>query len=343
MDSTAQPTCVTDGDGSALEMDMFAKYPRTPSDSTPNTPYPQPSRKLRCKMCRRELATREHMVDHGQVGPATPATGNALSPAVSRRPSAGENSELSRRGSLSVDHASNSRKISRSAETTRRPSFGVALAGMTPITSETAPASTDSGNSERERRPSTSDAALPRRGSIGSNPFGGLAMTPMSTSAHTSESLPPGRKNSVGSEPIRRSLLGIGDGDANHLSMSALESDDEDGESHNHEVAAAGSSTAEVVAGTTSSPLSSPQELAAQLHPTLAALRTSPLISALRSNSSLGKTTLKDGAKKCSMSINSVSPPLLMPNAKCSGYFVEPVIAFHSTLSISFLLRGHFR
>ncbi|KNZ78667.1 Dual specificity protein phosphatase 12 [Termitomyces sp. J132] len=74
---------VMNGDGSLPEIDMFAKYPSTPSDSTPNTPgYPR--RRIRCKMCRQELATREHMLDHGQLGSATPA---ARTPAGSRRPS----------------------------------------------------------------------------------------------------------------------------------------------------------------------------------------------------------------------------------------------------------------
>jgi dual specificity phosphatase 12 len=35
-------------------------------------------------MCRQELATREHMLDHGQLGPSTPAN---ITPAGSRRPS----------------------------------------------------------------------------------------------------------------------------------------------------------------------------------------------------------------------------------------------------------------
>ncbi|KAG5654417.1 hypothetical protein H0H81_002606 [Sphagnurus paluster] len=63
---------VMNGDGSPPETNMFAKYPMTPSDSSPNTPgYPR--RRIRCKMCRHELATKEHMLDHGQLGPATPA------------------------------------------------------------------------------------------------------------------------------------------------------------------------------------------------------------------------------------------------------------------------------
>ena len=41
---------IIDGDGSAPEVEMFAKYPPTPSDSVPGTPRPR--RKIRCKMCR---------------------------------------------------------------------------------------------------------------------------------------------------------------------------------------------------------------------------------------------------------------------------------------------------
>ncbi|KDQ58506.1 hypothetical protein JAAARDRAFT_34319 [Jaapia argillacea MUCL 33604] len=73
------------GDGE-IDTEMFAKYPRTPSDSVPPTPGGL-HRRIRCKMCRTELARREHMMDHGQIGPPTPAFAIGLSPAVSRRPS----------------------------------------------------------------------------------------------------------------------------------------------------------------------------------------------------------------------------------------------------------------
>ncbi|KAF8127807.1 hypothetical protein K438DRAFT_1789705 [Mycena galopus ATCC 62051] len=73
---------VMNGDGSLPETEMFAKYPRTPSDSAPATPGAR--RRIRCKMCRQELATREHMLDHGQLGAPTPA---ASTPVASRHPS----------------------------------------------------------------------------------------------------------------------------------------------------------------------------------------------------------------------------------------------------------------
>ncbi|WVF69173.1 hypothetical protein IAT40_003948 [Kwoniella sp. CBS 6097] len=53
------------GDGSAPLMDKMAKYPATPSPSNPPTPSGgHGRRKIRCKMCRRHLAVREHMMDH---------------------------------------------------------------------------------------------------------------------------------------------------------------------------------------------------------------------------------------------------------------------------------------
>ncbi|KAG2143057.1 hypothetical protein DEU56DRAFT_793264 [Suillus clintonianus] len=92
---------IMNGDGTIPENAMFAKHPRTPSDSVPNTPMIVPSRRIRCKMCRQELATREHMLDHGQLGPPTPAL-PSLSPATSRRPSANDRSTSSRRPSMSL-------------------------------------------------------------------------------------------------------------------------------------------------------------------------------------------------------------------------------------------------
>ena len=69
--------------GGPVETDMFARHPDHPIPSKPS-----PKRKIRCKMCRyvkyprripvsqyfprQELATREHMLDHGQLGPSSP-------------------------------------------------------------------------------------------------------------------------------------------------------------------------------------------------------------------------------------------------------------------------------
>ncbi|KIJ36307.1 hypothetical protein M422DRAFT_212249 [Sphaerobolus stellatus SS14] len=341
---------VLNGDGSSLQMDMFAKYPRTPGDSVPSTPHPQRRRRIRCKMCRQELATREHMVDHGQIGPATPTTGNILTPATSRRPSAsaGDTIVISARDSTTGEQSSATlirRPSTSSVDGVRRPSFGGGLSAMTPINTD-APQANDN-SSTPEHRPSSSDG-VPRKKSFGANPFGGLSMTPVSN----------GPANSLGSQstkrPRRGSLLGLGDGaimdhtvdDIASMSVSALESDDEDDAPHSFSVtqttttststttttSTTKSSTVTSTSSTapTSAPssgLHSPQELASQIHPALAALRSSQLMSALKSSNSLGRIPMKEqsgDAVQRKMSANTISPPILL-NATCSGYFVEPM------------------
>ncbi|KAL1412864.1 tyrosine protein phosphatase yvh1 [Vanrija albida] len=51
--------------GAAPSTEHMARYPATPSASQPPTPSGGAGRrKIRCKMCRRHLAVREHMMDH---------------------------------------------------------------------------------------------------------------------------------------------------------------------------------------------------------------------------------------------------------------------------------------
>lgn len=53
----------------------MAKYPASPSPSNPPTPKGHARRKIRCKMCRRHLAVREHMMDHIlDQAPSVPAS-----------------------------------------------------------------------------------------------------------------------------------------------------------------------------------------------------------------------------------------------------------------------------
>ncbi|KAG8924708.1 hypothetical protein FRC02_010231 [Tulasnella sp. 418] len=105
-------TEVLNGDGSPPETDMFARYPRTPTASAPATPG-GPRRRIRCKMCRQELATREHMLDHGQPAPSTPASN-------SRRPSESTTMYLldpNPDGNLAATPPSTSRRISPTEKT----------------------------------------------------------------------------------------------------------------------------------------------------------------------------------------------------------------------------------
>ncbi|KGB74935.2 dual specificity phosphatase 12 [Cryptococcus deuterogattii R265] len=63
------------GDGTAPSVEKMAKYPASPSPSNPPTPKGYARRKIRCKMCRRHLAVREHMMDHIlDQAPSVPAS-----------------------------------------------------------------------------------------------------------------------------------------------------------------------------------------------------------------------------------------------------------------------------
>ncbi|KAI0761117.1 protein-tyrosine phosphatase-like protein [Irpex lacteus] len=55
-----------------LDENTVMYYPPSASGSSPTTTETS-KRRIRCKKCRQELATREHMVDHGQFSPPTPA------------------------------------------------------------------------------------------------------------------------------------------------------------------------------------------------------------------------------------------------------------------------------
>ncbi|EIW73571.1 hypothetical protein TREMEDRAFT_25665 [Tremella mesenterica DSM 1558] len=69
------------GDGSPPMLSNIARFPITPTASNPPTPHGVIGRrKIRCKMCRRHLAVREHMMDHifdqnPQSRPRTPSNG----------------------------------------------------------------------------------------------------------------------------------------------------------------------------------------------------------------------------------------------------------------------------
>jgi len=128
-----------DGDGSLEEagtLGMFARFPptppagNTPSTSNPPTPTSLPSRhalpkrRIRCKMCRQELATREHMLDHGQLGPPT----RRSSEVASRRPSFA----MSPASTVSpVDNKGLGRRPSAAAGERRRPSLLMSGLSMT--------------------------------------------------------------------------------------------------------------------------------------------------------------------------------------------------------------------
>lgn len=90
------------GKGGAPRTDKMARYPATPTPSQPPTPAGSHGRrKIRCKMCRRQLAVREHMMDHildqsPASRPRTPSNAGHASPRTSF-----SFTEQPRRGSVS--------------------------------------------------------------------------------------------------------------------------------------------------------------------------------------------------------------------------------------------------
>ncbi|KAJ6472654.1 hypothetical protein DFH09DRAFT_1057900 [Mycena vulgaris] len=300
---------VMNGDGSLPETDMFAKYPRSPTDSAPATPGGGPRRRIRCKMCRQELATREHMLDHGQLGAPTPA---GATPIGSRRPSMTMASRP-RLGSIGV---SNSRP--------RRPSGLAETLSMSALATDD-PSAEGGGES--------TDPPGPRR--MSSDPSAGGEGEPTE---------PPGPRRTSSDPPRRPRLRPLISGLVD-LSMSALETDDsgpEDGPtdaeqqqsvSNTHSFVAATRLGRRLSNAMLGSPAHTPpaepdavpeatvaattyfsaaDDIAAQLfaHPKLAAFRP-PMMSPL--------TPLQNAPKSL-----PVSPPILV-NPKCSGYFVEPM------------------
>ena len=275
------------------------------------------------------------MLDHGQLGPPTPAM--ALSPATSRRPST---------------HETAARRPSSSS---RRPSGGAL--GMTLPRPRL-------GSSSGPTRPSP---LSPIEGSGGLSAMTAtLSMSALdddegkSTSQGSdlsiSQAAPPQkrRSSSFGNDLRSRLLSGLSSIPSS-LSMSALDSDDEEsvGSTTTPSVTASTPRTGSIpTAVTVPSPslksgtsetipenrdsaptmgksrplamstssagagtLQHGADLAAQLH-------ANPKLAALRTPGGLAMTPLNTSTRAIDKS--SISPPILM-NPKCSGYFVEPV------------------
>lgn len=284
---------VLNGDGSLPETKMFAKFPRTPSDSNPTTPSPR--RRIRCKMCRQELATREHMLDHGQLGPATPA---ASTPVTSRRPSASVQPR-SRAPSNAQSWPTNDLSKRRPSMLSDDPISAVDTEAITGAKSAPAlPQHQDlatrrlSGHQaqalsltalrsmSRGANSTTSASALEMDEDLGAPPSE-ISENPPKTMPTTSGA-PPADLSIKAAEILGRRL-------SHSMISSASETQVPDQEDH------------------PTTHLISPNDLAAQLyaHPKLAELRS------ISGPSSPGVST-------------PVSAPILA-NSKCSGYFVEPM------------------
>ncbi|KIJ62136.1 hypothetical protein HYDPIDRAFT_30689 [Hydnomerulius pinastri MD-312] len=249
-----------------------------------------------------KLATREHMLDHGQLGPPTPAL-PSLTPVASRRPSNDHTTlaPLSRRPSASMN-VSISRRPSTNQPRSRMNSSSLegrsavlaALGGRGLLES----LSMSALETEDEDQESESEKALPNGNSTAPNP--------------------PSRRPSGGdSRPFRPSPLsmeGIGRDLSDALDQVAITAETDPAHPLSPESEATAKLSPTVAPQLPSASMyASPADLAAQLssNPKLAALRTPPGLSMTGLN---GANNIKA----------SISPPILM-NPKCSGYFVEPM------------------
>ena len=269
---------------------MFAKYPRTASDSLPNTPG-GPRRRIRCKMCRyvklwiflvslgclsvirQELATREHMLDHGQLGPATPVD----SPVASRR-----SSNSSQVGSIPrrPSHESAPRRPSRLSFSSKF-SESLSMSSIEPKTTngftvQIAHSLHTLRNSHTPMDPTLSTSALETEDESETELNAFLAKEDASIDA--------------------AQISGLQLSDAIVSTKAQLESQSQTGDTPAGASPSIESPTTHFI---------SPTELASQLlaNPNLAALRSPDI--------PVSQTLVN-------------SPPILL-NAKCSGYFVEPV------------------
>lgn len=291
------------GDGGLGETDMFAKYPDTPGG---------PRRRIRCKMCRQELASREHMLDHGQLGPPTPAM---LSPASSRRPSTNQSSTM--RLQPRSRHGSSSEIRPRRLSLLGLGGLGGALS-MSAIDSEHAidDEELEHGTAGSRISPTTNGSYagdLRRRMSGTKTPpsLPQISETPkeamkLETGTEDKQEEQQGEDTSI-SQPRLRTRMSIEDARliGRRLSNAVLTPV---GDKKSHETNGRESE------GANQKPLTSlvsPADLAAQLYsnPNIASLRS---LSGVASPTSIPKSTVP------------VSPPILI-NPKCSGYFVEPM------------------
>jgi dual specificity phosphatase 12 len=279
------------------------------------------------------------MLDHGQLGPPTPAV--AFSPATSRRPSAHD--AAPRRASSSSSRRPSAGALSMTASRPRLGSSGptrpkplTPLEGSSGLSGLAASMSMSALDDEEGKSPSqenelpASQAAQPQRR----------------------------RSNSFGSDLRSRLLAGLASIPSN-LSMSALDSDDEESvvSSTAPPVTAStprtsGAPTENTISSPsltsgTSGTISEKREQApttGKNRPPLAVstgstsagtlqhgadlaaqLHANPKLAVLRAPGGLAMTPLNT-ANTASRVIDKshMSPPILM-NPKCSGYFVEPV------------------
>ncbi|KAJ3756290.1 hypothetical protein EV360DRAFT_48232 [Lentinula raphanica] len=295
---------VMNGDGTLPSTDMFARFPRSATDSNPPTPggpLRGPRRRIRCKMCRQELAAREHMLDHGQIGPATPT----LSPIASRRPSANQPQLPSRRSSR-LGSDSRPRRPSGLSFSGFGDSLTMSAMDTSPTTKASFPASSSAIGEMDVISPGNVKLTSIRRVSGSATPNSPNTVVQVATHIGRRMSdamLTPAE--GTPSTPVAGTAGTTGqNGDGTILAQGSADEVVQNGNADKSASPTSISPPARAVP----SPLVSPNDLAAQLY-------TNPKLAALRRGVSPPLPRTKP---------LPVSPPILM-NPKCSGYFVEPM------------------
>ncbi len=301
---TSVDSSILDG-GTIPRPDMLASYPQMPDESDSSTPPPTPRRRIRCKMCRHELAAREHMFDHGQLGPLTSTRTTST---TSKKLSEMQGNEQGSLETLAIvksteadatsinekfKHETMSAGVVRRSSEVEKPRRSLSeLGGLTDSSPVLSPAVEESG--------------------------GGGGATDDSQQTHDqleSVKLLGQKLSDAVITPVSKSNEEIG----------ASSRSDNRGEKIGEGPSTTGASEAQ---GTRITNLPSPHNFTAQLSadPRLAALR-SP--SSGSPASSLSHTPLSPISPK--PKAFAVSPPIIV-NPKCSGYFVEPVRSLISHL-----------
>lgn len=351
----------TDGDGSIPKDNMFAKFPRSPSDSAPATPGGSggPRRRIRCKMCRQELAAREHMLDHGQVGPGTPASVFAFSPAASRRASSTAQdairpaftplASMSRRGSAGAGGERPIALATLNGEPIPLPLPLRRFSGSSASSRPESPVNLSRRPSRGARRGSLLANEVSPSGLVGATIPEGVAVDDSSAIADDDDD--DEEEEEDGDGDGGRDNVEQRDRDAsNEAELNGADAKDANGSANPN----ANASPTEANAARTlrrsgsnsgsgsASYFMSPMDLAAQLnaHPKLAALRLptlggigglqpmTPLTPLTTTSASAASTATNVNASTSATSLAKLatvrSPPLLI-NSTCSGYFLEPV------------------
>ncbi|OCF43584.1 hypothetical protein I317_02602 [Kwoniella heveanensis CBS 569] len=319
------------GDGSAPPMDKMAKYPATPTPSNPPTPSGgHGRRKIRCKMCRRHLAVREHMMDHildqapAPISrPRTPSNFTLPSPKLTSSGDFANGAGFTERRSSVVSDVLNPLTGLPGAVRSRQASMS-SPGGFTPAHQRS--------SSQEHSRDSSGNSNV-GNGPAGQIPSPGAGIPMPKTST-------PGLALTAASpEAVNQAKLG-GDRDRENMPsqgiLSRLDTASPKPMSSSpkplsNPASQPDSPSAPAPGGRT---FQSAEQLASRLPPHLLALRMAGSgggASAL--SSPIGSSPASSPEKETSTQGQGGGGPPILVNPKCSGYFVEPLTWMEPVLS----------